>query len=292
MISIIISSYQKQYFDALVQNIEDTCGITYEIIKVDNPGLMGISEAYNKGAQKAQYPYLVFCHEDILFHTQNWGEKFINHLSEPQIGIVGVAGGSYVPVAPCGWNIETPKYKHLHLIQNTKNKNQQELINTFKNSETKKKVLGVDGVLLATTKKNYQEFEFNEDVKGFHSYDLDFSLRIAKKYKNYVVSDILIEHFSLGSPDQTWFENNIQIRKNVGSNFHKKKDNIIERKLFISFLALYFKYYGISIKNMFKTFYFLPFGRINFKDYSAIAKSYYYYFRYKKSYTAKFKNTI
>lgn len=290
MISIIISSYQKQFFDALVQNIEDTCGITYEIIKIDNPGLMGISEAYNKGAQKAQYPYLVFCHEDILFHTQNWGEKLIKHLQQKDVGVVGTVGSDYVPVAPCGWHVGSMKHQFLHLIQNTKNGNQPEHNKYF--SENRHLVYALDGVFLATTKKVYQEFKFNEDVKGFHSYDLDFSLRIAKKYKNYVVSDILIEHFSLGSPDQTWFENNIQIRKNVGSNFHKKKDNIIERKLFISFLALYFKYYGISIKNMFKTFYFLPFGRINLKDYSAIAKSYYYYFRYKKSYTAKFKNTI
>ena len=50
MLSIIISSYQPQNFSAIEKNIAETCGILYEIIKVDNKNLMGKCAAYNIGA--------------------------------------------------------------------------------------------------------------------------------------------------------------------------------------------------------------------------------------------------
>ncbi|HBR11511.1 MAG TPA: hypothetical protein DD740_04740 [Chryseobacterium sp.] len=73
MLSIIISSYQPDYFAALEKNIAETCGIPYEIVKIDNPGVMGICEAYNKGAALAQYENLLFLHEDVEFETKDWG---------------------------------------------------------------------------------------------------------------------------------------------------------------------------------------------------------------------------
>lgn len=62
MLSIIISSYQPQFYSALEKNIAETIGIPYEIIKIDNPNLMGICEAYNKGASLSKYDYLLFVH--------------------------------------------------------------------------------------------------------------------------------------------------------------------------------------------------------------------------------------
>lgn len=81
IISIIISSYQPNYFLALEKNIAETIGIPYEIIKIDNPNTMGICEAYNKGASKAQFENLLFIYEDILFQTKYWG-RVIDKLSK------------------------------------------------------------------------------------------------------------------------------------------------------------------------------------------------------------------
>ena len=72
MLSIIISSYQPEFYLALEKNIAESIGIPYEIMKIDNPGIMGICEAYNRGAEKAQYDFLLFLHEDVLFETQDW----------------------------------------------------------------------------------------------------------------------------------------------------------------------------------------------------------------------------
>lgn len=213
MLSIIISSYHKQFFDALVQNIEDTCGITYEIIKVDNPGLMGISEAYNKGAQKAQYSNLLFLHEDVIFHTKNWGEILVKHLQEKTTGIIGVAGSNYVPHVPAGWFIKAPKYQFMNIIQNSKEGNHAHLLHHMEAS--KEKVFGVDGVFLGMRKEVFEMHKFNEELKKFHGYDLDIALNTTKNYNNFIVSDILLEHFSLGGADKVHFDAIVYIRKKI-----------------------------------------------------------------------------
>lgn len=288
MISIIISSYQPVFFNLLIENISETCGVEFEIIKVDNPGKMTICNAYNLGAEKAKYEYLLFCHEDILFRTKNWGKNIIHHLQQDNSGVIGVAGGNYVPSAPCGWNVDFAEYKHLHIIQNNKSGSFPKHINTFTDNTEQVICYGIDGVLLGVSKKIFDEFRFNETINGFHGYDLDFSLRVSKKYSNYVVADILIEHFSEGKTDKTWFENNLLIRKKLGSNFQKKVNPIVEEYAFINFLSLLFKYHGITLNNVFKSFQFLPLQNTNLHGYIKILKYYYYIFRYKKSYKKKY----
>ena len=121
MLSIRISSYQPQFYSALEKNIAETIGIPYEIIKIDNPNLMGICEAYNKGASLSKYDYLLFVHEDVIFHTKEWGQKLINHLKLENVGVIGVAGSNYVPIAPIGWYLPDNSYNFLNYIQNDKN---------------------------------------------------------------------------------------------------------------------------------------------------------------------------
>ncbi|ROH95779.1 glycosyltransferase [Chryseobacterium daecheongense] len=279
MISIIISSYLPHYFSALQKNIAETIGATYEIIKIDNPGLMGICEAYNKGANRAQYDLLLFIHEDILFQTQNWGEKLISHLNESKTGIIGVAGSSYVPSAPSSWTV-SEKYNFANILQGSKENTDSFHIHTT--HQNRNKVFAVDGVFIAINKENYLNFKFNEKLlKGFHGYDLDFSLRVSKKLQNYVVDDILIEHFSAGNLNKEWMDNNILVKQNIGSDFQKEIDSETETKVFLGFLYNYYKYYPVNIKNILDTLRFYP-KKLNFKDQLLIIKKYFNYIRYSK----------
>lgn len=274
MLSIIIASYQPHYYKALENNVANTIGIPYEILKVDNPGKMGICEAYNKGASQAQYDYLLFVHEDIIFHTNNWGQLLINHLSKENTGVVGLAGSNYVPKAPIGWFIFDEKYNFKNYIQNNKEKTNPEpklMTRSFA------KVFGLDGVFLAVKKSVYHEFLFDESVKGFHGYDLDFSLRVATKYDNYVLGDIIIEHFSLGNPDKTWFDNNIQIRKKINHHFHENFDETLETTMFHHFLRNYFSYYTCNLKSIFFTLSFFP-KKVSLKNKYQIMRGYLFYF--------------
>jgi len=75
MISIIICSVNTAFLEQVNKNITATIGVPYELLAWDNrDAKKGICEVYNWMASKAQYAYLCFVHEDILFETENWGQ--------------------------------------------------------------------------------------------------------------------------------------------------------------------------------------------------------------------------
>ena len=162
----------------------------------------------------------------------------------------------------------------MNLIQNTKEKNNSKF---YSNISESTKAFALDGVFLAVKKTVYKEFLFDEVVKGFHGYDTDFSLRVATKYNNYVISNILIEHYSKGNPDVFFFKNNVLIRRKIKNNFNKIFEEDIEKCSFQIFLEKYFKYYKFNVKNVIFTLNFLSFN-LSFKSYISIMKSYLYYF--------------
>lgn len=248
MLSIIISSYQDNYYNALEKNIAETCGVEYEIIKIDNPGLMGICEAYNKGAKQAKYQFLLFLHEDLLFHTDHWGQKLIAWLQIPQTGIVGIAGSNYVANVPTAWWAK-PDSKFINIIETEAKTNyhkKTEFEGNFKD------VYLVDGVFLACRKKIYDEFQFNAKLKGFHAYDVDFSLKVATKYNNIVVNNILVEHFSRGRQSRQWLENIILTRNN--NTIPKQKINKnFELYAFNNFM-MEMKLFGFSTQEIIKNY--------------------------------------
>lgn len=264
MLSIIISSYQPELYSALEKNIAETIGIPYEIIKIFNPGLMGICEAYNKGAAKSQYNYLLFIHEDILFNTNNWGELLVNHLKKDKVGVVGLAGSNYVPIAPSAWSVIDSKYTFGNVN------------NTDKVTRPNAKVFALDGVFLAVRKLVFNEFNFDENLKGFHGYDTDFSLRIATKYNNYVVRDIFIRHFSRGNPDKVWLDNHMLIRKKIRNEFNSIYDKDLEIHMFYAFLGKYFQYNNFNVRNIKKTLEFYP-PKTNLKNKLLLFNEYIHY---------------
>lgn len=211
MLSIIVSSYQKDYFDQFSENVNLTIGenFVYEIIQIWNPGAMGICEAYNKGAEQAKYDNLLFVHEDVFFETEDWGKILCNYLREDKTGCLGIAGSSIKTLFPTAW-WEIKENDFLHLNQ----KYQNNQIREFRVSENNNEVILLDGVFIGVRKNVWKEIKFNENLlKGFHAYDVDFSVRVSKKYKNYVNNDILITHLSNGNVNKNWFEDIIKVYK-------------------------------------------------------------------------------
>ncbi|WP_336689161.1 MULTISPECIES: glycosyltransferase [unclassified Chryseobacterium] len=288
MLSIIISSYQKHYFDQLVENIRETIGedFQYEIIQMWNPNLMSITKAYNSGAGKSRYENLLFLHEDIIFYTRNWGQRLLNHLQKESTGIVGVAGSSYVPSAPSSWTV-SEKYNSVYILQGNKENTEFFHINSTEKNRTE--VFAVDGVFMAIRKKNYNEFRFDENLKGFHGYDLDFSLRVSRKFQNYIINDILIKHFSAGNLDKKWLDANIKVKKKLGSDFKQRIDPDVEKEVFQGFLYNYFRFYPVTRKNILFTLQFYP-KKLNFRDHLEILKKYYHYIRYSGNINKHTKN--
>ena len=104
MLSIIICSRDVDALKVVSQNVEITVGVPFEIIGIDNSnGQYSICQAYNTGAAQAKYELLCFMHEDIRFHTMEWGRKIADILQDTAIGVLGVSGGRYQVAAPAAW---------------------------------------------------------------------------------------------------------------------------------------------------------------------------------------------
>src|SRR5690606_17150465 len=74
-------------------------------------------------------------------------------------------------------------------------------------------VTWIDGVWFCAPKKVAKEFPFDTNLKGFHGYDVDFSMGIGQKYKVAVSHEVLITHFSEGHFSAQWFEAMIYIHE-------------------------------------------------------------------------------
>lgn len=71
-----------------------TVGYTYELIVIDNSEYKySIFEAYNLGIERSSGEYLCFIHDDILFHSQDWGKAVEGIFNDDvKIGLIGNFG--------------------------------------------------------------------------------------------------------------------------------------------------------------------------------------------------------
>ncbi len=214
MLSLIVSSYQQHYFEQFSENVKATIGdgFEYEIIQQWNPGVMGICETYNKGAEKALYDNLLFIHEDVLFETKDWGSILIDYLKLDNVGCIGVAGANYIPNVPTPWwVIKDYANSHLSHFNKKTNKRYDYTFSSDKNGLLETKLL--DGVFIACQKKIWWEIKFNEELQGFHGYDIDFSIKVTENHQSYITNKISIVHFSHGNLTKEWLENLIKSYK-------------------------------------------------------------------------------
>lgn len=216
MISIIICSRKSDISDLLKENINKTIGVNYEIVVIDNSNNdYSIFSAYNKGFSQSKYPYLCFVHEDVLFQTLDWGKKLINHLVDKKTGIIGVAGGKMMTKVPApSWNIGE---KNMHILKHINNRKNNKPIHIKLPNEfygTKKNALLLDGVFLGMRSDLFDIIKFDESFTGFHGYDLDISTQATVSgFNNFVVYDILLEHFSAKNGNYQYYINLLKLYK-------------------------------------------------------------------------------
>jgi hypothetical protein len=215
MISIIICSVSSDLADCLSENIKKTIGTEYELLIENNSGSdKGICHVYNKLAQQAKYEYILFIHEDICFHTLNWGSKLIALLSRMEIGLVGVSGSVYKSSYSSSWTACKQAFYRMNTIQHyigVKNPFHH-VINPDQNSYSE--VALIDGVFMATRSDVFTKFRFDDILlKGFHGYDFDLCMQIRSNYKIVVTHDIQIEHFSSGTINEKWLDDIVLLHK-------------------------------------------------------------------------------
>lgn len=201
MISIIISTYKPLLLKRISLCIQETIGVEYEIIAIENDAKYSICEAYNLGVERANFPYLCFVHEDVLFKVKDWGKRLISLcLADETIGLIGVAGTKYKSTYPSAIG-QSPllRYEFLkghifHWVNEYTN---------FDNSKEPKEiedVVCIDGVFMFTHKKVFKNCRFDDKLlTHFHGYDIDFSLQVFfQSFRVIVDRVILLDHHSSG----------------------------------------------------------------------------------------------
>ena len=213
MISIIICSRTHVIPEDLSENIKNTIGCDYELIVIDNSeGKYSIFEAYNLGIDKSMGGYLCFIHDDILFHTKDWGLMVLNIFGQNnKLGLLGVAGAKTKTKMPSAWWDCPEVDKLLYIKQHMRNGSVEDWDKGFtdKNME---RVVAIDGVFMVARRD--KRFRFQDPFKGFHGYDLNMSFEYIKLGYDVMVSNlILVEHFSLGTLNKDWYSLTLQMHK-------------------------------------------------------------------------------
>lgn len=284
MISIIICSRSQTIPAELFENIKNTIGFEFELIVIDNyDNKYSIFEAYNLGIEKSKGEYLCFIHDDIIIHTNGWGDIVRRIFKEDQqIGLIGVAGSKIKTKMPSGlWNCPE-QFKEINIIQHLENEKVKKWNFGFKNCNISQ-VVAIDGVFMVM-KKDKKLF-FHKEMTGFHNYDLNISFECKiKGYKIMVTNEILVEHYSNGTINKSWYDSALKIHliydKILPLNIDNKFDNFnlksLEIKNGYNFLKHYltFGYQEGVFKLWFKFFLLVPFSKLNVEIFKNFIKSF------------------
>jgi hypothetical protein len=104
MISVVFSTREDK--PEHIEHLIKTSGLDkkLEVIQYINNGEYSLTELYNKGLKESKNNIVVFCHDDIIFDTKNWGTKLKRVMDKnPEYGIVGIAGSRELPSSAKWW---------------------------------------------------------------------------------------------------------------------------------------------------------------------------------------------
>jgi len=208
-IKVIFSSHLSDNEDYGFENhIHETIGVSHEIFPYKNFNQFSLTEIYNKAINEhsTDDSIMVFCHNDIIFKTKNWGKKLLNKFNYNDYQIIGVAGSTYMPDTGKWWE---RRGTMIGIVEHTNGLRDwvSEYSPEFKGI---KPVVLIDGLFMAVNTTEIED-NFDEDFKGFHFYDLSFCIPNYLDGVNIgVVTDIRILHKSIGMTNDKWEENRKQ----------------------------------------------------------------------------------
>jgi hypothetical protein len=194
-------------------------GKNIEVIEYINNGEFSLTEIYNKGCKEAHWPIVVFLHDDIYFDTNNWGNKIIKHFESSEYGILGLAGTTDVPESGKWWE---DRSKMIGIVNHESEGKKWESKYSKNWSNDIKDVVVVDGLFFAIHMDRLKT-GFDENVKGFHFYEMDFVLaNYLLNVKVGVIFNVRVTHKSIGMTNQQWEENRLQFVEKYKSNLPVK----------------------------------------------------------------------
>jgi len=197
---------------AFQDHIRETCGITdVEILQYVNNGEYALTEIYNMGLRDSKNTIVVFTHDDVIFeHASDWVRTILKHFRESEFGILGKAGTTSITTSGKWWD---ERHLMVGIVHHQGINSFTDKFDTWENRysgdfvEKIIETIMVDGVFFAVHKERIRK-EFDENIKGFHFYDIDFSFsNHLEGVKVGVIFDIKIIHKSLGKTNEKWEQN-------------------------------------------------------------------------------------
>ena len=224
--SLTIAFSSRKVDPYYVDILKATSGIhNIEIIPFDNPDGTSLTHLYNEALDKATNEIVLFCHDDLKFDKKNWGRKLLNHFNrQKDFGIIGIAGTRYLSKTGRWWE----DWSKMHGAVNHEKDGKKWLTRYSKDIGNQlDEVVLVDGLFFAVNKKNIKK-TFNNDIKGFNFYDVDFCFRnYLEGVKIGVCTDIRVTHLSIGETNDEWERN----RETFANKWKKDLPQKINRTL-------------------------------------------------------------
>ena len=217
IIVIFSSHHSEEDNNKFIEHINKTIGVPRETYCYPNFNQYSLSQVYNQAINNhaKDDAITVFCHNDILFDTKDWGKKLLLHFNNPNndYQIIGLAGSVEVPQHGC-WYLK-PDGSGLNMnsmigVVNHDNgirKWASQYSGEFKGVEP---VVTVDGVFMAVDTSEI-EHNFDTNYGMWHYYDMSFCIPNYLDGCNIgVITDIRITHKSIGATDQEWENNRLK----------------------------------------------------------------------------------
>jgi len=203
------------------EHIKKTSGLNknIEVIEIINNG-EALTKAYNRGLSQAKNDIVVFMHDDVEFDTTGWGNKIIKHFNNnPEYGILGLAGTTDMPLSGQWWEDRT---KMIGIVNHKHEGKKWESRYSKSWGNELNEVLIVDGLFFAVHKKRIKN-TFDENILGFHFYEIDFGFsNYLKGVKIGVMYNIRVTHKSIGQTNEQWDVNRQQFVKKFNDELPEK----------------------------------------------------------------------
>jgi hypothetical protein len=203
------------------QHIKATSGLNkhIEVIEIINKG-ESLTKAYNRGLKQASNDIVVFMHDDVEFDTTGWGNKLIKHFNNnPEFGILGLAGTTDMPLTGRWWEDRSKMVgivNHKHEGKKWESKYSRSWGNEINQT------IIVDGLFFAVHKNRIKN-NFDENVTGFHFYEIDFVFsNHLKGVKIGVMYNIRVTHKSIGVTNDEWEKNRLEFIKKFNDDLPEK----------------------------------------------------------------------
>ncbi len=218
MLSVVICSIDREKFGRVAAMYARVLkGVEHEIVGIHDAASM--SEGYNRGAKRARGDRLLFSHDDVALLAADAGARVTTHFE--RFDVWGVAGATRV--AGAGWVRAGPPHIYGQIAHQAGGAGAYTVCVYSAPRRWVGGIRVVDGVLIGASREAVERVGFDaETFRGFHVYDVDFSLRAHESgLRVGVACDLAPVHFSGGAFDVNWEAD--------AARFEAKHAGVVER---------------------------------------------------------------